>query len=198
MNTTDASVTGLAPVPNDHIAAAVRKYPDVFLGLGIIDPWQGKLALQEIRRCKEELGLHGIGEFNPARQHFFPNDLRFYPLWEEIQKQGLPVLFHSGLAAAGAGTREEAEPSSSIPNRFTRRCRSGLSRAANHLGASILAVAGGKSRHRPPQEQLLHRPLRLGAEIFSRRASAQRQHVDPGQGALRVRLARDHPRTLDK
>jgi predicted TIM-barrel fold metal-dependent hydrolase len=73
------------------------------LGFGIIDPWQGKLALQEIHRCKEELGLHGIGEFNPARQHFFPNDLRFYPLWEEIQKQGLPVLFHSGLAA-GAGT----------------------------------------------------------------------------------------------
>ena len=104
MNTTDASVTGLAPVPNDHIAAAVHKYPDVFLGFGIIDPWQGKLALQEIRRCKEELGLHGIGEFNPARQHFFPNDLRFYPLWEEIQKQELPVLFHSGLAAAGAGT----------------------------------------------------------------------------------------------
>jgi len=130
MNTTDASVTGLAPVPNDHIAAAVRKYPDVFLGFGIVDPWLGKLALQEIRRCKEELGLHGIGEFNPARQHFFPNDLRFYPLWEEIQKQGLPVLFHS--------------------------C------------------------HRPPQEQFLHRPLRLGAEIFSRRASAQRQHVDPG------------------
>src|SRR5258708_20052520 len=100
----EACVGGLAPVPNDHIAAAVRKYPDVFLGFGIIDPWQGKLALQEIRRCKEELGLHGIGEFNPARQHFFPNDLRLYPLWEEIQKHGLPVLFHTALPPAGAAT----------------------------------------------------------------------------------------------
>ena len=104
MNTTDETVTGLIPVPNDHIAGAVRKYPDVFLGFGVIDPWQGKLALKEIRRCKEELGLHGIGELNPARQHFFPNDTRFYPLWEEAQKQALPILFHSGMAAAGAGT----------------------------------------------------------------------------------------------
>ncbi len=137
MNTTDVSVTGLAPVPNDHIAAAVRKYPDVFLGFGIIDPWQGKLALQEIRRCKEELGLHGIGEFNPARQHFFPNDLRFYPLWEEIQKHGLPVLFHSSLAAAGAGT----PGGSGTKLKYTQPIHlddvaCGLSRAANHLGAS--------------------------------------------------------------
>ena len=103
MNTTDMTVTGLTPVPNDHIAEGVRKHPGVFLGFGIVDPWMGKLALEEIRRIKD-LGLHGIGEFNPARQHFYPNDTRFYPLWEEAQKLGLPVLFHSGMAAAGAGT----------------------------------------------------------------------------------------------
>ena len=103
MNTSDETVTGLKPVPNDHIADAVRKHPDVFLGFGIVDPWQGKVALKEIRRCKE-LGLHGLGEFNPARQHFLPSDTRFYPLWEEAQKLGLPMLFHSGMAGAGAGT----------------------------------------------------------------------------------------------
>lgn len=104
MNTSDETVTGLKPVPNDHIAGAVRKHPDVFLGFGIIDPWQGKVASNEIRRCREELGLHGIGEFNPARQHFYPNDTRFYPLWEEAQKLGMPLLFHTGMAGAGAGT----------------------------------------------------------------------------------------------
>ncbi|MEE9145040.1 MAG: amidohydrolase family protein [Candidatus Binatia bacterium] len=104
MNTTDQTITGLTPVPNDHIAEGVRKHPDVFMGFGVVDPWQGKIALKEIRRCKEELGLHGIGELNPARQHFFPNDTRFYPLWEEAQKLGLPVLFHGGMAGAGAGT----------------------------------------------------------------------------------------------
>ena len=103
MNTTDQSVTGLTPVPNSHVAEGIRKHPDVFLGFGVIDPWQGKVALDEIRQIKD-LGLHGVGELNPARQQFFPNDTRFYPLWEEVQKQGLPILFHTGMAGAGAGT----------------------------------------------------------------------------------------------
>lgn len=103
MNSTDESITGLKPVPNDFVADTVQKHPDVFMGMGAIDPWQGELARREIRRIKD-LGLHGIGELNPARQHFFPNDRRFYPLWEEAQAQGLPILFHSGYAAAGSGT----------------------------------------------------------------------------------------------
>lgn len=102
MNGTDETVTGIPPVPNDFLAEAVEKHPDVFLGFGIVDPWQGELARREIRRCKE-LGLVGIGEFNPARQHFYPNDPRFYPLWAEAEQQGLAVLFHSGYAAAGSG-----------------------------------------------------------------------------------------------
>ena len=102
MNGTDETITGIKAIPNDFIAEAVQAHPDVFLGFGIVDPWQGELARREIRRCKE-LGLHGIGEFNPARQQFFPNDTRFYPLWEEAEKQGLPVLFHTGYAAAGSG-----------------------------------------------------------------------------------------------
>jgi len=103
MNTTDQTITGLTPVPNSYVAEAVKKHPDVFMGFGVIDPWQGKVALDEIRRIKE-LGLHGVGELNPARQQFFPNDTRFYPLWEEVQKLGLPILFHTGMAGAGAGT----------------------------------------------------------------------------------------------
>ncbi len=102
MNGTDETVTGIKAIPNDFMAEAVQRFPDVFLAFGIVDPWQGELARREIRRCKE-IGLHGIGEFNPARQHFYPNDTRFYPLWAEAEELGLPVLFHSGYAAAGSG-----------------------------------------------------------------------------------------------
>lgn len=102
VNVTDESNTGISPVPNDFVADAVSEYPDVFMGMGVIDPWQGELARKEIVRIKE-LGLHGIGELNPARQHFYPNDRKFYPLWEEAQAQELPVLFHSGYAATGSG-----------------------------------------------------------------------------------------------
>lgn len=103
VNSTDVTITGLTPVPNDFVADTVQRFPDVFMGMGAIDPWQGELARREIVRIKE-MGLVGIGELNPARQHFYPNDRRFYPLWEEAERQGLVVLFHSGYAAAGSGT----------------------------------------------------------------------------------------------
>ncbi len=102
MNSTDATVTGQEPVPNDYVADVVRQHPDVFLGFGVVDPAEGKLAEREIRRCRE-LGLVGIGELHPARQHFYPNDRQFYPLWETAAEVGLPVLFHGGYAAAGSG-----------------------------------------------------------------------------------------------
>ncbi|MQA93458.1 MAG: amidohydrolase family protein [Streptosporangiales bacterium] len=102
MNGTDETITGIPPIPNEFVAETVAEHSDVFLGFGIVDPWQGELARKEIRRIAE-LGLHGLGEFNPARQHFYPNDRKFYPLWEEAEQLGLPVLFHSGYAAAGSG-----------------------------------------------------------------------------------------------
>jgi len=102
MNTTDISTTGHPGVPNDHIAEVVAAHPDVFLGFGVVDPRQGAVAEREMRRCKE-LGLAGIGELNPARQHFKPNDPQFGALWSTAADLGLPVLFHGGYAAAGAG-----------------------------------------------------------------------------------------------
>ncbi len=104
VNTTDVSSSGIPPVPNDHIADAVKRNPDVFIGFGAVDPWQGKLAIDEARRCAEELGLKGLGELNPGRQAFYPNDARFYPLWEVASNHGLVVLFHGGMMGAGAGT----------------------------------------------------------------------------------------------
>jgi predicted TIM-barrel fold metal-dependent hydrolase len=103
MNSTDISVTGQEPVPNDYIAEVVQAHPDVFLGFGVVDPALGAVAAREVRRC-QELGLAGIGELNPARQHFFPNDRDLYPVWEAAAEVGLPVLFHGGYAAAGSGT----------------------------------------------------------------------------------------------
>jgi predicted TIM-barrel fold metal-dependent hydrolase len=104
MNTVDVTTSGNVPVPNDVIAAAVKKHPDVFIGFGAIEPAQGQVAKDEIKRCAEELGLKGLGELNPGRQHFYPNDPRYYPLWQLASDQKLIVLFHSGMMGSGAGT----------------------------------------------------------------------------------------------
>jgi hypothetical protein len=42
-------------------------------------------------------------KFHPSTQEFYPNDRRFYPLWEKAQELGLIVLFHSGTTGVGAG-----------------------------------------------------------------------------------------------
>ena len=102
--TDDSTTSGLPPVPNDHVARAVRDFPDVFLAFGGVDPWKGQLALDEARRCKEELGLIGL-KFNPGRQHFFPNDPKFARLWQTAADLGLVCLFHTGMMGNGAGTR---------------------------------------------------------------------------------------------
>jgi uncharacterized protein len=97
-----STATGAPPVPNDHIAAAVRAHPDVFIGFAGVDPWKGRLAVDEARRAREVLGLRGL-KLHPGLQKFAPNDDRFYPLWAAAAELGLVCLFHSGTMATGAG-----------------------------------------------------------------------------------------------
>jgi uncharacterized protein len=104
LNSDDETTSGVRSAPNDHLAEAQKKHPDVFIAFGGIDPWKGRAALDEIKRCHEELGMRGIGELNPGRQHFHPHERRFYPLWEECAKRDLIVMFHSGMMGGGAGT----------------------------------------------------------------------------------------------
>ncbi len=94
--------TGLPPVSNDHVAQAVKEYPDVFMGFGSVDPWMGKLAVKEVERAVLELGLKGI-KFQQACQAFYPNDQRFYEIYEKCQELKVPVLFHMGTTGIGAG-----------------------------------------------------------------------------------------------
>jgi hypothetical protein len=80
-----------------------RKYADRFIGFASVDPWKGALALQELERAVKALGLRGL-KLHPTTQAFFPNDPRFYPLWEKCVELAIPVLFHTGQTGVGAGT----------------------------------------------------------------------------------------------
>jgi predicted TIM-barrel fold metal-dependent hydrolase len=97
------TTTGVPAYPNDDLAAACRTHADVFVGFAGIDPWKGELAIRELERSVRELGLKGM-KLHPGRQEFYPNDRRFYPLFETASALGAPVLFHTGMMAAGAGT----------------------------------------------------------------------------------------------
>jgi hypothetical protein len=99
----DAETTSGSPyVGNDYTAEIVRRYPDRFMGFASVDPHKGKAAVIEMERSVKELGLRGL-KLHPISQAFFPNDTRFYPLWQKCAELGVPVLFHSGQTAVGAG-----------------------------------------------------------------------------------------------
>ncbi len=96
------TTTGEAPDSNDYVAEIVREYPEQFMGFASVDPWKEEAAVAELDRSVRELGLKGL-KLHPIHQAFFPNDKRFYPLYIKCVELGVPVLFHTGFAAAGAG-----------------------------------------------------------------------------------------------
>lgn len=94
--------SGLPPVTNDYVAAAVQKYPESFIGFASVDPWKGKIAVAELIRAVKSLGLRGL-KLHPIAQAFYLNDRRFYPLWETCASLKIPLLIHTGTTGVGAG-----------------------------------------------------------------------------------------------
>jgi uncharacterized protein len=96
------TATGLPPLKNDEVAEMVRRYPGRFIGFASVDPWKGRWAINELERAITELELSGA-KFHPGIQAFYPNDTRFYPLYQKIAELGIPALFHTGTNGLGAG-----------------------------------------------------------------------------------------------
>ena len=82
-------------VPNELVADAVKRHPERFIGFAGVDPNKGVLAVDEVTRSVEELGLSGL-KFIPHLIEMAPNDPRMYPVLEKAQQLSLPVLFHTG------------------------------------------------------------------------------------------------------
>ena len=64
---------------NDHISNIVGENPKRFLGLGTVPCQAPDLAVKELRRCVNELGLSGIQigshvqDWNLDREELFPH-----------------------------------------------------------------------------------------------------------------------------
>ena len=94
------TATGRPRVPNETVAAACRDYPDVFTGLGSVDPHKGEAAVAEVENIAA-LGLRGV-KFHPSLQAFAPDDERFWPVFAACENHGLLALFHTGTSGIGA------------------------------------------------------------------------------------------------
>jgi predicted TIM-barrel fold metal-dependent hydrolase len=95
------TATGRPRIPNETVAAACQQYPDVFTGLGSVDPHKGDAAVAEVANIAA-LGLRGV-KFHPSLQAFAPDDPAYWPIFAACQEHGLLALFHTGTSGIGAG-----------------------------------------------------------------------------------------------
>ncbi len=95
---------GSAPVPNEEVAEAARRHPDVLIPFASIDPHRGAPGVAAARMLISDYGVRGF-KFHPGTQGFYPNDRLAYPLYEVISDAGIPALFHTGHTGIGAGVR---------------------------------------------------------------------------------------------
>jgi predicted TIM-barrel fold metal-dependent hydrolase len=101
--TVDAeAATGIPGVPNEEIAEAALRHPDVLIPFASIDPAKGRAGARQVRRLVAEHGVRGF-KFHPNVQAFFPNDRAAYVLYEAIEECGAIAVFHTGQTGIGAG-----------------------------------------------------------------------------------------------
>jgi predicted TIM-barrel fold metal-dependent hydrolase len=91
---------------NDHVMELATSYANAFPGiLASLDT--SAEDLQAVARYAEELARNPLVagfKFHPPDQAFYPNDRRYYAIWEVLQASGKPVMFHVGFTVLGAGT----------------------------------------------------------------------------------------------
>lgn len=81
---------------NDKTAAFVQAYPERLIGFMSLHPHDPR-SLDELERCRGELGLRGI-KLGANYQIFHPLEPRALAIYERAQRYGLPVLFHQGTS----------------------------------------------------------------------------------------------------
>lgn len=79
---------------NDRIASYRDRAPGRFHGVGIVEPIYGPAGFAEVRRCRDELGLVGIGFHNKMQGVPVDSPLMF-KLIDKIGEAGLIPFLHA-------------------------------------------------------------------------------------------------------
>ena len=93
---------------NDKTAAFVQAYPERLIGFMSLHPHDPH-ALDELERCRGDLGLRGI-KLGANYQNFHPLEARALAIYEQAQRYELPVLFHQGTSPVRAAPIRFAHP----------------------------------------------------------------------------------------
>jgi len=91
------------PPSNDIAISAVERYPNRLIGYACINPRYPEALRDELERVLVSGKLRGYKPYPPQQAVPLP-DMRYRPILEWCDKQGLPVLCHGGLSAGNAVT----------------------------------------------------------------------------------------------
>ncbi len=78
---------------NDHIASICRQYPTRFIGLGTVPLQAPKLAIEELNRCINELGLKGVQIGTHVNEWNLDHE-ELQSFWCEVEKLDACVFIH--------------------------------------------------------------------------------------------------------
>lgn len=88
-------------VDNDELLEAASRNNDILIPFVMVDPWRGRAGVLDAERLIEA-GARGF-KFHPPAQAFWPNDRKFYELYEVLNAHRVPAVFHTGQTAVGQG-----------------------------------------------------------------------------------------------
>lgn len=114
----DSTDVGVCRYVNDAMAIVEEKYPGRFFGLGHVPALGGQLALDEMKRCREELGFTGL--VTTSYLHGQPlSDPALDPYWGAAEKLGLYVFVHPALAPPGVDQMQDFDLLRSVGREFS-------------------------------------------------------------------------------
>ena len=78
---------------NDHMAEICHKYPKNYVGLATLPMQDEDLAVKELERCKNELGLPGIQIGSNINDKNLSSP-KFFPIFQACQELGMCIMIH--------------------------------------------------------------------------------------------------------
>lgn len=133
-------------VPNAEVRRAFERHPDRIIGLAFLDLGADR---REVVDDYAAQGFRGYKIHNPAAPY---DDKAFYPIYERIERTGLPALFHTGIVMRTPGDKARDVSSDKMrPVRLDAVVRAfpGLSVVGAHLGVPWHEEASMMARLHP-------------------------------------------------
>lgn len=131
---------------NAAVKKAIDEYPDLLKGFAYLDPDKDKL--ETIEKFRSD-GFSGIKMITPLKPYDWEG---YFPLYEKIEEEKMPILFHTGIVARGTKPSKKGGPSSNMRpiylETIARRFQ-GLILIGAHLGHPWCEEATVVSFHNP-------------------------------------------------